>query len=388
MRRVIDRRSLLGIFLALVVAACQNGPTSTPTPVLPETPGPTARPPGQTVTPDRGNSTIFLPFVARSAPQPVALATPTRTPKPTPTPVPKWPEALAEPGRSKLGLHVIRNNSPDIMEFIRRTKSVVVKAVDDMFWLGEVKKESPQTLTIGRITLKEQRVEGDPVQAARAFVNEHLAEYQYNTGVDYWEGWNEPRPENLEEMTWYAQFEAERVRQMAANGLRAAVGGFAAGVPEWDEMAYFIPALQAAQRAGGIFTLHEYSAPTMQSGVGAGIPGRPAYPDRGPWMLRYRFWYEDLLKRRGINIPLVISEAGIDGGVIGPGARGKLGWKDFTNDRDYIRQLAWYDSQLQQDDYVLGFTVFTAGSGRNDQWESFDINNILPQLAYYVVSQR
>lgn len=325
-----------------------------------------------------------------TAPTPTPKAT--KTPKPTPTP--KWPPPLEAPGPSKLGLHVIRNNSPDIMDFIRVTKPRVVKAVGDLHWLIEVKEESPQTVTIGRIPLASQDRAGDPEEAARAFVAAHLPEYQFNPGVDYWEGWNEPDPGA--EMWWYARFEVERARQMAAHGLKVAVGGFAAGVPEWEEFEAFLPAIEAAKQHGGILTLHEYSAPTMDYLVGAGLPGRPSHPGRGALTLRYRWWYEDLLKPRDLAIPLVISEAGIDGGVGSPvGPRGG-GWRDFTTywaeqglgddgTWAYIRQLAWYDEQVQRDDYVLGFTVFTAGPS-GEQWASFDVTDILPQLARYLVS--
>jgi hypothetical protein len=74
-------------------------------------------------------------------------------------------------------------------------------------------------------------------------------------------------------MAWYAQFEAERVRLMASYGLKCAVGSFSTGVPEWDRFAAFLPAIQAAKQYDGIFTVHEYDAPTMERSVGCQLPG-------------------------------------------------------------------------------------------------------------------
>ena len=341
---------------------------------------------------------IYIPIVgnARPTPTPIATPEPTSTPAPTPTPTPPWPEPLEKPGRSKLGLHVQWNNSPDIMEFVRRTKPAVVKSVGDLGFLAEVKEVSPSTVTIARLDKASQKMEGDPVQAARAFVAENLEQFRLNPAVDYWEGYNEPGVRGR--MEWYAAFEAERARLMAEHGFRAAVGVFSAGVPEWEEFAAFLPAIQAAQRYNGILTLHEYDAPTMDRSVGAGLPGRPGYANRGALALRYRWWYEDFLKPRGLVVPLVISEAGIDGGIPDrPGPEGR-GWRDFTDYwkthdlgddsvRVYIRQLAWYDNELRQDNYVIGFTVFTAGA-MSEYWKSYDITHILRQVAAYVVSQR
>ena len=47
--------------------------------------------------------------------------------------------------------------------------------------------------------------------------------------------------------------------------------------------------------------------------------------------------------------------------------------------------LAWYDAGVRQDDYVLGFTVFTAGPVA--QWGPYDIGPLLPKLADYVRRQ-
>jgi len=319
---------------------------------------------------------------------------PTNTPLPTATPTPAWPEALASPGRSKLGLHVQNNSSPDIMEFIRRVKPRVVKGVDDLGFMEEVKKVSPQTVTIGRFSDVPQTMEGDPKQAALDLVNRYLARYQQFPGVDYWEGLNEPVVTGR--MEWFAAFEAERVRLMAQYGLRCAIGAFSTGVPEWDEFEAFLPAIQAALEYGGILTLHEYDAPTLDRSVGSGLPGKEPVANRGSLALRYRWWYEDFLKPRGLVIPLVISEVGIDGTISNrPGPKG-LGWQDFVDfwrasglDPDgvneYLHQLAWYDSELQKDDYVIGCAIFTAGPvGTN--WRSFDITGMLHPLAFYLAS--
>jgi hypothetical protein len=162
------------------------------------------------------------------------------------------------------------------------------------------------------------------------------------------------------------------------------------------EFELFLPAIEVAIQYGGILTLHEYSAPVMDNGYGSNLPGYPAYPDRGSLTFRYRWFYREFLQPRGLVIPLVITEAGIDG-IIGnrPGPRG-IGWDDFadygvsqgwgaTGVESFVNQLAWYDAGTRQDEYVLGFTVFTAGAIA--QWKEYDINPILPDLAHYVRSQ-
>ena len=349
-----------------------------------------------TPCPTAAREGVLFPLVKRqrpsATPSPTSTSTPTSTPAPTATPTLSWPPPLETPGRSKLGLHVQWNNSPEIMEFVRRMKPAVIKAVGDYGFLVEVKEVSPSTVTVARLD-GSLEMQGDPVMAARTFVAQNLDQYQRNAGVDYWEGLNEPQVRDR--MAWYAAFEAERVRVLSEHGLRAAVGCFSAGVPEWDEFAAFLPAIEAARKHGGILTLHEYDAPTLDRSAGAGLPGHPNYPDRGALALRYRWWYEDFLKPRGLVVPLVISEVAVDGGIPNrPGPTGR-GWQDFVGHwaeqglgqegvRVYARQLAWYDAELQKDDYVIGFAVFTAGA-MNDAWISYDITHILRHIARYVV---
>ncbi len=271
-----------------------------------------------------------------------------------------------------------------------------MKAVDDLGFLQEVKSVSPKTITIGRISIESQDYKGNPEEEARGFVARNLEIYRKNPGVDYWEGWNEPDP-NREYMAWYARFEQERIRQMANYGMKVAIGGFATGVPELDEFQLFLPAIETAMEYGGLLSLHEYGAPDMTYLYGDPLPGYPAYPDRGSLTFRYRWYYREILEPAGLTIPLVITEAGIDGIISNrPGPPG-LGWQDFqgywvrqgisdSGIQAFINQLAWYDAGVRQDGYVIGFTVFTAGGF--GYWEKYDINPILGELTDYVLGQR
>jgi hypothetical protein len=336
--------------------------------------------------------------VPTSTPVP-PTATPTPNATVTPTPYVSFIPVLPPSNRfgpSKLGLHVVRNNDPRIMEFVRQTQPAVMKAVDDLGFLSEVKTASPRTVTVGRIDDHYQNYDGNPEEAARQYVAKHLERYRLNPGVDYWEGWNEPDP-GMARMHYYARFEAERVRLMARYGLRTAIGGFPTGVPELYEFELFLPAIDAAIQHRGILTLHEYGAPDLTYLYGAALPGMPAYSDRGALKFRYRWFYREILEPANMVIPLVITEAGVDG-IIGnrPGPQG-YGWRDFqdywvqqgwgsTGVEAFINQLNWYDNGVRQDGYVIGFTVFTAGAVGH--WENYNVNPILPELTQYVIGQR
>jgi hypothetical protein len=384
-------------------------PTTVPYPAPADTTATTLAAPYPATTAE-----VFVPLLpgGGQAPPTTATATPEPTSAPAQEPAANPPTAAPtgtpyvsyipdytprpELGPSKMGIHVARPNSPAIMEFVRAAQPAVVKGIDDLGFLAEVKAVSPQTVTIGRFSVDPQDYNGEPEAVAVALVAKQLPEMFLHPAVDYWEGWNEPDP-NLDRMDWYARFEAERVRQLAQHGLRAAVGGFSTGVPELDEFILFVPAIEEAQRHGGIMTLHEYAAPDITFLFGDPLPGYPAYPDRGPLMFRYRWFYRDVLEPRGLVIPLVISEAGIDG-ILGnrPGPDG-LGWQDFQEywvaqgwgpdgQTAFLNQLQWVDNEARQDSYVIGYTLFTAGGGR--AWASYELAPFLPRLAEYVISQK
>jgi hypothetical protein len=274
-----------------------------------------------------------------------------------------------------LGIHVVRNNNPLIMDFVRRAQPAVMKGVGDFGFLAEVRAEAPRAIIVGRIDdIFIQNYIGTPEEAAREYVNKHLATYQANPAIDYWEGWNEPDP-GPTRMSWYARFEQERIVAMAEHGLKSAIGGFPPGVPEMDEFMQFLPAIDTGIQYGAILTLHEgdISEGNLLFLYGSPMFGFPAYPDRGLMSFRYRWFYREILEPGNMVIPLVVSELEF------------AGW-DSTSKEQLIGELAWYDTEARKDGYFIGFTVFTAGA--IGQWDEFDLNGILPDLVTYVQSQR
>ncbi len=350
---------------------------------------------GGTATPH----SIYLPNVLSGVtptPAPTATSAPTTTPKPpppTPTPRRTFP-AFERP--SKLGIAVQRFRDPQIMDrIIADGHPRVVKIFGDLGAAGEIKQHSPNTIVVGHINqqydFQNAITSGATDMAAYAadFVARHVSEYQANTGVDYWEGHNEPVFENEAKMALYGQFEAERVRQMAAQGFKCAVGNFSAGSPpleQWDE---FFPALRAVKQYGGALALHEYAAPTMDHGYD------PASGE-GWLTLRYRKVYRDYVPP-DLHVPIVVTETGIDG-LVGANRPGPLGsgWRDFIGywskislDPDafwaYMDQLQWYDEELQKDELVIGATIFIAGAlGHFDSYEI--VGNMGELLTQYLMA--
>jgi len=387
-----------GLIPTSTLAAIRPLPSATRRPATQSAPSPTAvtATSGATATPSAtavSVATATIVFSGVGAP-------------PIPGPSPTWsvytfPTRAPASGPTKLGFHVTLN-SGGVLDYVAAVKPPVMKGVDDIGYLKDVKALSPGTITIGRFVVDQPNIGGgDPAQRAIDFVNEQLPRYlQHKDYVDYWEGWNEVTYPNYE---WYAIFEAARACEMQKHGLKAAIGAFSTGTPEpWQFMA-FLPAMEAGKRCGAILTTHEYGAPTLYLWWSQGLPESygnppvPAYPDRGPLCGRYRFLYRDILIPRGLAIPLVISEAGIDGGAGAgqrPGystAQGWMGFRDYWGAElgvtdpvaFYVDQLAWYDSLLRQDSYVIGATIFNVAGGSSPTWASFEASGLIPKLREY-----
>ncbi len=270
-----------------------------------------------------------------------------------------------------LGAHVNTAVS-GLPETIKQWKPPLIVLLDHSSVWHRVKEESPDTLMVGRLYQEQEPNFNipalDPIAAAREHCDKILpwAERMGDT-YSYWQGVNEPIVKSADAMKRYAEFEAERARTMRYEGFGVVVGSFSVGNP--SDLSYwrdFLPALEAALHYDGALALHEYAWPTLDH--------------EWPWyLLRHRKVYDgepehnweglpDHLK----TLPLLITECGLDGLI----ERGDppRGWTILyaTKPADYLRQLAWYDAELQKDPYVVGAAIYCLATP-DPKWKSYDI---------------
>jgi hypothetical protein len=308
---------------------------------------------------------------------------------------------------SKLGIHIdTRTHGWD--KFIVETRPAIVKSldlkvVDD--WpdkvIGKIREDlggaEPNIFLLGRLFLLqgEQRLD-DPPENARLFFEKlmsRLTEEELKL-FDAIEGYNEISHNSAKELGDLAAFEAELASLLKQVGVAYAAGGFSTGhpssahMPDWEDT--WVDAYSRALEVADYFHIHEYSWPTMQT-------------ELGEHCLRYRTLHRHM-KEKGLARPIIISECGLDMPKADDGWQ-KLRLEDVPEDvreelREkhdddadiidafYLDQLKWYDEQLQQDDYVVGATIYTFGG--SDRWKTFDIDrrpSFRESLAKYLAGQ-
>lgn len=400
-------RALAAIGAVSASAACGGrapGPTPTPTrtprfgtPTGTPTAGasPLASPtdPLSPLATSTSAATATATATATDTPLPTDTATPAPTPTPTATPFPPGPP-------TKLGLFITRNDGR-IFDLLRTGNVTLIKTLEyDPNFVAEMKAISPKTLIVGRMDVPQVNLAGmtNPKAEAQAFADKLLpiaTEPRRLANIDAWESYNEPIAGSPDEMARLGEFEAYRTEIFAASGVRSCVGNFSAGLPPLEWWPQFRPAIEAAIKHKGYLGLHEYSAPTMQFGTPQDPLGWAVNPAEEGWItLRYRKVYRGYLQPNQLNIPLLLTEVGIDGLLQNrPGPKGR-GWPDFggywaelgmgsDTPGNYIEQLAWYDAHLMQDDYVLGAAIFAAAASPG--WESYEIlGETFPFLMQYL----
>lgn len=302
-----------------------------------------------------------------------------------------WPYRVMEQG-SKLGVHAI--GPGDTIPWLRRlmaegTRFPLVKAVDGVGLLAQVKELSPDTVTLGRVTSPYEACWGieNPStnldrmaeRLVRVILDKIAASPDLQGGgvVDYWEICNEPDPPGPEGYRRLALLMIKCMEQAEQRGLRLALFTLNAGTPEWDEMQALVGTgvFARARSAGHILALHEgvFGNDPIEKWWREQIPGSPVVPGAGALCFRYRYLYH-LLRQRGEVVPLVVSEFYAGGGY----------GQDGISPAEVVRRMAWYDAGARQDYYFWAFCPFTVGP--NEGWKHADYGFAYPALVNYMLS--
>ncbi|MCC7163610.1 MAG: hypothetical protein IT331_14040 [Anaerolineae bacterium] len=258
--------------------------------------------------------------------------------------------------KSKLGIYVISLSGVDVVAYVRRALPRVILSMDhNLETWRQVQAISPNTFILGRHYLDDgdQLYFDNPeVRAAELFVRMRPDMEKMRGVYAAWMGYNETVIKNETEARRLSRFYAQWGKLMREAGFQSAAYSFATGTPaagfpnpDGDgSEPNFWQFLTQGLRECDYLALHEYSAPHMQD-------------LQGFLMLRYRRVWELLPEEA--RKPIIISETGIDGGVIPGGSMAQKGWTFFTNEDGYLSQLQWYDDHLLADDFVVGATIFS-----------------------------
>ncbi len=260
---------------------------------------------------------------------------------------------------SKLGLHIISwANSQPILDFVGKAKPRVLKMIDfNDLDTDAVRRSSRDTLIIGRLFLDNQPLDNPAANARALFDQLQPAISKMGDRIDVWEGYNEIVPNSIDEAKRYNDFTVAWAALMHGQALKCAAYSFSTGQPDLQYWPYLVDGAQACD----YLALHEYDWPRMDTHAGKAC-------------LRYRQSRAAL--PADAQRPILITECGIDDNQ-------RRGWKTYATADDYISQLAWYDGELTQDDYVVGATIFTV-DGKD--WQDFDVLPILGRIADYIIA--
>lgn len=268
------------------------------------------------------------------------------------------------------GLIVVRNHPMSEMYGIRGFGGVRgVRSSDPAAFGGTPRDKRPRFNLAELRRAYGVRATNEPAQtgSAHAATCKRMADYAAARGLPtsrmVFEGLNEPQLWANEPPAAVAEYYRAFLVGLHGYGLRGVVGNFGVGWPgnggvqnqpvAWD---FFRPVIDVMQ-PGDYLGLHEYWALN------------------GP-QENWR-WWGGRFTQCPYQVPILITETGIDTGVTGVWYGG---WRDLPGNsepekaRRYVDELIWYAQQCQADGRIMAATPFTWDIG-SSEWEKFDIRN-------------
>lgn len=313
----------------------------------------------------------------------------------------------------KFGFH-ITGPRQDAFEAVFRLKPRVVKTLDfTVDVMKRIRQEIPDVFLIGRLFVHPQdfgQLSGGHSRSARqrgVEMADRILRQEVNRDIHHlngqpifhaWESLNEVFPEwtDAETQKLYDEYQVAFGEKMRAAGFEPIAFNFGQGNgsgPQWLEL--YPGTLETYTYLG----FHEYDWPTMDRLHKAGlsgpveiqnrVPGGEGRGNDGLWRcLRYRRIMNNGIRQKfGNKHTCVITECGMTQGVwggpaldLGPWAKVNTISKDIPEGHmptpitveDYWRSLLWYNSELMQDDYVMGACLFVTGASGKPEWETFE----------------
>lgn len=169
---------------------------------------------------------------------------------------------------------------------------------------------------------------------------------------------------------------AERVfaETLAIGGAKACIGNEGSGHPselkngkvDWSPYAEWEGVLQ---KTGGILGLHEY----WRGEFGPRMNVKPVDEAKG------LYWYAWRFMQCPFDVPIAITECGIDQKVDAPMGTPSKGWLGTVPANEYVTQLVQYNTKAVTDPRYVGEVAF-CHDYPSDEWASYDSDRALDQM--------
>jgi hypothetical protein len=294
--------------------------------------------------------------------------------------------AAGPASQSKISVHLLSSYSSGAAQIIQaRPRVIKILGTDSgmMQAARDFKAATPEGKIVCRIyTPNTWSRSQDPAVAGSNFWQTVLAPAFVNLSaqdralIDYVEGPNEgdstPTWGSSADADWYNTFWVHLAPLIANAGFRPLAFSISVGNPPGnsaeiqDRLNRIAPALRLCQQLGGGWSYHSYSLPYSTN-----------LADEIWYSVRYRQYYSYFAAAHPdlVNLPLVLTEGGIDGA--GP-------WSTRGDTNKYQNWLAWFDGEIRKDSYCLGVTLFQIGE--TGGWNGFNVEPIAPWLASYLAA--
>ncbi|MEM7128745.1 MAG: hypothetical protein AAF702_20600 [Chloroflexota bacterium] len=285
----------------------------------------------------------------------------------------------------KYGFHVNRTGD-DVFDAIRRIKPKVIKMLDyDIGFWTRVREIHPDVFLIARDFVpnhEQDKFVSDPAGAGARYAERILAlevnqqTHQGRRLIDGWETYNELLAGHSENelKKKYDDFQVAFAQKISAGGFEPVAMNFATGNMLGEDFLRFFPGTLETCRYLGF---HEYDWPTMWRIHEENIKEKD---EGGMWLsLRYRRIMNEVRQQMGNRHIVVMTECGMTQGVQGGPDVGPWHESHPISEQSYWDSLMWYNSELMQDDYVMGAALFVVGAV--DPWHSFEhLGGIMERL--------